>query len=206
LARTPKPEFISQAEFARRLGINKSTVSRALQQERISLIPDGEHKGKLQWPECRDQFERTKDEAKSRTQTNANPIPTPANSIDDENLVEKRKKYLDEQIRQKKRLNDLEDQKVVFADIAYDILFKGSRLLRDNIYQIYPRVIPIWAGQIQNEIIKNLKGVPEQYHHIILQNINTGLLESISRQLWTEESTRILEELQNVFTEENLHK
>jgi len=210
----PKPEqiseeFISKSEFARRLKIARNTVIKAIREERIQECTEGEHKGKIEFHSQKIAFEENRDSSKDRSssnqeddnfndsssQQNPSKLQDIIQSKPKITLTEARKLYLAEQTRQKKLQNDLAERKVVEIQIVEEILFKATRLLRDNTFQIFPRVIPLWAGALQNHILKSITGkIPEEHLKTIIASITIQDLERLSSDLWNTEVTRILED------------
>lgn len=207
----PEEEFISKSEFARRLGVARNTIIKAIKEERISEVNEGAHKGKIEFHSQKIEFELNRDSAKDRSipkEDNSNPAstiqPDPSQASNpnlDSNgkikltLTEARKLYLAEQTRQKKLQNDIAERKVVDMQTVEELLFKATRLLRDNTFQIFPRVIPLWAGALQDHVLRSITGkIPEEHLKTIISSITIQDLERISSDLWNKEVTRILED------------
>ncbi|MCZ8345152.1 MAG: hypothetical protein O9346_01935 [Leptospiraceae bacterium] len=207
----PEQEFISKSEFARRLGVARNTIIKAIKEERIREVNEGSNKGKIEFHSQKIEFELNRDSSKDRSsnkEDNSNSESTiqldpsqASNPNVDPNgkikltLTEARKLYLAEQTRQKKLQNDIAERKVVDMQTVEELLFKATRLLRDNTFQIFPRVVPLWAGALQDHVLKSITGkIPEEHLKLIISTISIQDLERISSDLWNKEVTRILED------------
>lgn len=192
------PEFVTQAEFARRVGVNPQTIYNAIQSGRIKRDSDK----KINWEEEKINWVKNRDPTKERPNTN----PDGRDRVTDEKSSDDPEQFEDYNSAKTKRaiyeakLKKIEYEKTIGSliekDVIKDASFKFGKHIRDAVLTIPERVGAVYAAQISSEFESLLREKFPKVATEVLQLIDQKKLEQISRNVWNTESRSVLEEIE----------
>ena len=192
------PEFVTQAEFARRVGVNPQTIYNAIQSGRIKRDSDK----KINWEEEKINWVKNRDPTKERPNTN----PYGRDRVTDEKSSDDPEQFEDYNSAKTKRaiyeakLKKIEYEKTIGSliekDVIKDASFKFGKQIRDAVLTIPERVGAVYAAQVSSEFESLLREKFPKIATEVLQLIDQKKLEQISRNVWNTESRSVLEEIE----------
>lgn len=182
-----KDDFITQTEFAKRIGVSQQAVWKAMKNGRISKRPED---GKLNWNTEREKWYGNKDLAKVREHN--------APAGDDNSSSFNKAKLAKETFTAKLRQLEYEKEagRLIPRDEVKISLFRFMRITRDAILSIPDRVSSELAARLVSHLKPLLvKHVGEKEANKILQDVDLQDIEKTVFRSWEKESREVLENL-----------
>lgn len=163
-------EFISKTEFAKRMGVNPSTVHAACDRGRLTLLPNKDQKNRLMlpWPDAKTEWERLHGASQPTVDVNAEDN-APTNETWAEAKTRKDKAaadLLELQLRTKK--GELLERTLVERQA-----FEAARRVRDAILNVPNRI----ADQLAVETDRF------RVHQLMVAELNKAL-EELANEKW----------------------
>lgn len=174
-------EFISKTEFAKRMGVNPSTVHAACDRGRLTLLPNKDQKNRLMlpWPDAKTEWERLHGASQPTVDVNADGS-APTNETWAEAKTRKDKAaadLLELQLRTKK--GELLERTLVERQA-----FEAARRVRDAILNVPNRI----ADQLAVETDRF------KVHQLMVAELNKAL-EELAATNWEQATQEVTQEI-----------
>jgi len=182
-----KVEFVSQSDFARRMGVNLSTVKKALASGRIQKRKDG----KIDWSVQSKLWKENADHSKYRgdeEDQNGGGRSALAN-------VRLARETYNAQL--KKIEIDRLSSKLIERDPTREAIFNYTRGIRDGVLRIPGRVASRLTAELEELIAKAIKKKLGKSAGSILSQLDSDTIYRLVLAVWDSESKSILESLAN---------
>lgn len=193
-------KWITQAEFARRVGVTANTVQRGIDNGRIKKDPVTK---KVNWTTEESQWYANVDPSQQRA--DKDPYGRRQNqskkiSTDDSGEFEDYNSAKTKRAIYEAKLKKIEYEKTIGSliekDVIKDASFKFGKQIRDAVLTIPERVGAVYAAQVSSEFESLLREKFPKIATEVLQLIDQKKLEQISRNVWNTESRSVLEEIE----------
>lgn len=178
-------EKVTQAEFARRMGVAPKNIDKAAKNGRIRKDPDG----KIDFETASEDWVKNRDPAQDRSGIS---------SHDDGGYGRARTLQTAWNVKIKQLQYEKASGKLIEKDLVVSSIRKFTIYVRDSILLIPDRVSSRLSSEIEEYVAKVLrKHLPKSQCDKILLEISSDHVHKITREAWDEESRSVMEELEN---------
>lgn len=184
------PEWISQNEFARRIGVSPGAITKSLNNGRISC-----HKStrKIDWITQEKAWHENRNPDNVRDQY-PGPDELPQQHSDIAQAKLKKETYI-------AKLKQLEYEeksgKLIEKDFVKSAVFRFGKQIRDSVLTIPERVGAVYAAQCTEELkIVLARVLSEKLAAAVLAELDQEKFETMARKVWAVESRAVLESIE----------
>lgn len=181
-------EKITQAEFARRVGVAKKNINKAIKSGRIQKDADG----KIDFETAARDWKENRDPAMDRSQSSSSSEESSSGYARARTLQAAWNVKI-KQLQYEKAAGKLIEKEAVVASLR-----KFTIYVRDSILAIPDRVAARMSSQVEEYIARVLrKHLPKNVADKVIEEISSDQIHKITRDTWDAESRAVMEELEN---------